>query len=75
MPLLVRWSLYEGDDDPPGKMRAVWYKRGESRGGFWSEREMERTAERKAEACFEESPRKERVEKKEALVLAPQLRR
>lgn len=73
MPLLVRWSLYEGDD-PPGKIRAVWYKRGESGGGFWSEREMDRSAERKVEACFEESPRKERVEK-EALVLAPQLRR
>ena len=56
-------------------MRAVWYKRGESGGGFWSEREMDRSAERKVEACFEESPRKERVEKKEALMLAPQLRR
>ncbi|KAL0658784.1 hypothetical protein Bca4012_079369 [Brassica carinata] len=56
-------------------MRAVWYKRGESGGGFWSEREMDRSAERKVEAWFEESPRKERVEKKEALVLAPQLMR
>lgn len=64
-----------GDDDPPGKTRAVWYRTGEFGGGFWSEREMDRSAERKVEAWFVESPRKERVEKKEALVLAPQLRR
>lgn len=73
MPLVVRWSLYAGDGgDPPGKRRAVWYRTGESGGGFGSEREMDRSAERKVEP---ESPRKERVEKKEALVLAPQLRR
>lgn len=55
--------------------RAVWYRAGESGGGFGSESETDRSAERKAEPCREESPRKERVEKKEALVLAPQLRR
>lgn len=43
----------------------MWYKAGESGGGFWSEREMDRSAERKVEPCVDESPRKERVEKKE----------
>ena len=72
MPLVVTWNLY---DPPTGKTRAVLYKTGESRDGFVSEIEMDRSVERKLEPGSEESLRKERVVKKDVLVLEPELMR
>lgn len=72
MPLVVAWNLYE---PPMGKTRAVLYKAGESGDGFGSEIEMDRSVERKLEPGFEESLRKERIVKKDVLVLEPELMR
>lgn len=68
----MTWNLY---DPPMGKTRAVWYKTGESGDGFGSESEMDRSVERKLEPGCEESLRKDRIEKKDVFVIAPQLRR
>jgi hypothetical protein len=51
------------------------YKTGESGDGFVSEIEMDRSVERKLEPGSEESLRKERVVKKDVLVLEPELMR
>lgn len=56
------------------KTLAVWYKAGNSEGGFLFLSEMEWAAERKAEPGFAESARKSRLSR-EVLVGEPQLRR
>lgn len=56
------------------KTLAVWYREGESGGGFRSETATDRAAERNSEAGLEESPTKTRL-KREELEEEPQLRR
>lgn len=56
------------------KTLAVWYRAGNSEGGFLFLSEMEWAAERKAEPGFAESARKSRLSR-EVLVGEPQLRR
>jgi hypothetical protein len=56
------------------KTLAVWYRAGNSEGGFWFLSEMEWSGKRKAEPGFAESARKSRLSR-EVFVGEPQLRR